>query len=230
MRIRNIFYVLFIIGLILLLTGCSNNKEDIKVEKGISEVIFLQNQCSTIIEKYIFDEYDSSNQIDWDILKEDYYVLNSSIDVILIDLASLQVSSKSIVELQKRFSDLNYYYINKDIYGFMKQLCETYSFITDNLMNSLIKEDTTIQEKRAKSNLLYVGYYLKLNDKNNSLNSIIYFDENYNILNKDKNYLENNSYKYNKIFINIERLKLQIDNNNYDNCKEILKEILKYFM
>ena len=95
----------------LCLSGCSESTENLEAEKGLSEIRFLENQCSIILEKSMADAYFiEGNEVQWDLLKEDYHMLKNATDVILIDMANLQVPSKSIVALENHLNDLDCFF------------------------------------------------------------------------------------------------------------------------
>ena len=91
----------------ILLSGCDlKNTENLELRKGLSEVSFLENQYISIFNKYISDEYiDDNSQIDWQLIEEDYSVVDNSLNVILMDFAGLNIPSKDIVELENNFNN-----------------------------------------------------------------------------------------------------------------------------
>jgi len=224
MKKRNFCILIFVI--VLILSGCENlEKEDLEIQKGLSEISFIEKQCNVIFNKILSDEYIKDNQLDWDMLKEDYLVLYGSINVITIDLAALKISSQDIVQFENSFNELKIYIENQDINLFTLKLCDTYSFITDSILNSISKDETAKQVKKAKSELLYIGYDLMISNKEEALRRIDQFQTLFLELNKNTEYLENNSYKINRIFIDIQRLKSLIDKEKYSICKETFFEI-----
>lgn len=230
MKIRKFFLLILISSFILILSGCNKSDEELEVEKGLSEIRFLENQCISIFEKYIDGDYVFENdQIEWSMLKEDYAMLKNSIDVILIDMASLQVPSKSIVELENQFIDLDNYIQSKELNPFIQTICEIYDLLANTILDSVSNEEWLKQEKRCKSDLLYIGYNImtfRTEDVNKDLNT---FQENFADLSKNQEYLENNAYKVNRVFMDIQELKAFIETENFESAKESLKELLEYF-
>ena len=224
-------FVLFLAGLFIL-SGCNNENSDenIKSEKGLSEIRYLENQCINIFNKYISDEYVlEDGRIDWDLINNEFEVVRNSIDVILIDFASIQVSSKSIVELEDYFRDLDGFIQNKDIDGFMKKICDSYVLVSNSILNNLSNDEQIILEKRLKGNLLYIGYYLMNGNKNEAINNLNEFQQNYSRLSSENEYIENNSYKINRIYMNIQKLDKELKSDNFEESKKILVEILDFF-
>lgn len=221
----------FILILLLVLTGCSNeSSENLEQKKGLSEIRFLENQHINIFNKYINDEYLSdTNEIDWDLIEDDFILLDDSIDIILIDFASLKIPSKSIVELEENFDDLNELIKNKDINAFSSKVCQNYELISTSISESILGDEITNMEKKAKSDLIYIGYYFKNLDIDNSLNYINEFEEDISKLNSNKKYIENNSYKINRIFLNTKNLRTSIIEEDFETGKELLFELLELF-
>ena len=174
---------------------------------------------------YVFE----NDQIEWSMLKEDYAILKNSIDVILIDMASLQVQSKYIVELENKFIDLDNCVQSKELNPFIQTICEIYDLLANTILDSVSNEEWLKQEKICKSDLLYIGYNImtfRTDDVNKDLNT---FQENFADLSKNKEYLENNAYKVNRVFMDIQELKAFIETENFESAKENLKELLEYF-
>ena len=196
-----LFAIIGIIAMSFILTGCNDSNKDIELEKGLSEVRFLENQCITIFNKYLSGDYlleDST--IDWNSINEDFSVSKNSIDVILIDFASIQIPSKSIVELENNFRKLEEYLIAKDINNFIGMICDSYNLISYSILNNMAESEEIKLEKKAKTDLLYVGYFLMGENKDEAINNLNLFQTNYSNLSSNKEYIENNSYKINKIF------------------------------
>ena len=224
-------YFIFIFFCLITLTACSsNNNQNIEVEKGLSEIIFLENQIITTYKKYLFDEYVlKDGNVDWDGINEDFDVALNSIDVILIDFASIQVPSKNIVELENNFNDMESFIGAQDLNGFIQKICDSYYLVSNSILDNISEDEEIKLEKKAKSNLLYIGYYLKNSNRDECLKNIENFQENYSRLSTNKKYVENSSYKINKIFINIQDLKSEVDVGDFEKANKTLTKIFEIF-
>ena len=139
-----------------------------------------------IFNKYINDDYiDSNNQFDWNQIEEDYRILDNSIDVILIDFVSAEISNNDILILENNFNELNRFVREKDINGVIKTICDNYTFLSNNMVKSNKLE-------RIKSNILYLGYYLKNEMKEEAIIVMNEIEFDYSELMTDKDYLEEN--------------------------------------
>ena len=76
---RKFLTIVLIICSLFSLTGCDKDNNNIEVEKGLSEVRFLENQCITIFNKYLSNDYIlEDNNIDWNLINEDFNVVRNS--------------------------------------------------------------------------------------------------------------------------------------------------------
>ncbi len=226
-----ILYIIFIMCVALwALSGCSDKGENLEEEKGLSEIRFIENQCITIFNKYFSNEYISENgDIDWNLINEDFDVARNSIDIILIDFAGIQIPSKSIVELENCFNDVEEFLSNQDINRFVKRICDIYNLVSYSILNNMSESEEIKLEKKAKSDLLYVGYYIMTENKEFALSNLDVFQDNFTKLSSTRNYVENNSYKINKVFINIQNLETEINDENFERSIESLSKILEIF-
>ena len=228
MKKRKFCLFILILLMILGLTGCQSKNENIEMEKGLSEVRFLENRWVSILGKYISGEYETKNgNLDWELIREDYVILNQSVEVILIDFASLQIPSKTIAQLEKNFNDLNIFLQNNDIESFMKLVCDNYDLVANSILNDLSIDKTLKQEKILKSKMLYIGYYIAVSDKEEALYYLNDFVENYISLSKNKNYIDSNSYKINRILVEVQKLKYWLEKDDFENGKEEFFHILQ---
>ncbi|MBR1540589.1 MAG: hypothetical protein IJ629_05465 [Clostridia bacterium] len=228
MKKRKFCLFILILLMILGLTGCQSKNENIEMEKGLSEVRFLENRWVSILGKYISGEYETKNgNLDWELIREDYVILNQSVEVILIDFASLQIPSKTIAQLEKNFNDLNIFLQNNDIESFMKLVCDNYDLVANSILNDLSIDKTLKQEKILKSKMLYIGYYIAVSDKEEALYYLNDFEENYISLSKNKNYIDSNSYKINRILVEVQKLKYWLEKDDFENGKEEFFHILQ---
>ncbi len=193
-----------------------SESKNVELEKGLSEVSFIQNQMVTIFNKYLRDEYLlEDGRFSWELLNEDFDVARTAIDVILIDFASLQVPSKTIVDFENSFSELENYIYEADVNKFIRKVCDIYNLTSYSILDNMSEDEEIKLEKKAKSDLLYCGYYIKTLNKEFALSNLDVFQENYKNLSINKKYVENNSYKINKIFINSQKLKDEINNEDF---------------
>ena len=111
----------------------------------------------------------------------------------------------------------------------MRKVCDTYSLVSNSILSNISEDEITKLEKSAKSNLLYIGYNIKIANKDEALKNIAEFENNVSKLNSNKEYVENNSYKINRIFIDIQKLKLILQEDNFEIGDKVILDILSLF-
>ena len=226
---KKILSLILIFCLILCLSGCSNN-QNLENEKTVSEAMYLENGLITIFKKCFQDEYILQNQdIDWYSITEDFNILKNSISVILIDFSSVHIPSESILQLENNFNDLENSIYSKDFNTFFQKITDTYNLISYSILDNISENKEFKLEKKSKSDLLYIGYFIKNSDKEQIQSYMSSFEENYSSLGTSKGYIENNSYKINKVFIEFQNLKSEIELNNFEIAREKLTKILDFF-
>ena len=148
---------------------------------------------------------------------------------ILIDLASIQVPSKNIVDLENSINELDSISQSQDIDKFIRKVCDTYNLVSYSILDNISNDEEIKLEKKSKSDLLYIGYYLMQKNKEFSMSNLDMFQDNYSKLSSNKNYIENNSYKINKVLIYIKNLRSEINGEDYEKSKQSLIKILEFF-
>ena len=229
---KKVYGVLIFIffGCIIFLSGCESSDETLEVEKGLSEVRFLENQCMSMFSKYISGDYLlENNQVNWSFVTEDLDVIRNSSDVIEIDFAGLQVPSQNIVDLENNFRQLESFLAEKNLDLLMKKICDIYSLVSNSILETVSKDEVLKIEKKTKSNLLYIGYNLATFNKEEAMLYLNELQANYSELSANKDYIENHSYKINKIFMDIQKLKTAINDENFEESNKILLEIFEFF-
>ena len=224
------FICIILIISLFFLTGCSNNSQNLENEKTLSEAIFLENGLITIYKKYFQDDYKLENgDVNWTTISEDFNLIKNSIDVILIDFSSIQIPSKYILQLENNFNDIENFINAKDLNNFAQKICENYNLISYSILDNISENKEFKLEKKSKSDLVYIGLFINNNNKEKSIEYIKKFQDNYSNLSTSREYIENNSYKINKIYIETQNLSSKIEKEDFENAKENLLKILEFF-
>ena len=101
--------------------------------------------------------------------------------------------------------------------------------LTNTILENISKEEWINQEKRCKSDLLYVGYDLMIIQREELLRDLDTFEKDFSDLSKNQEYLENNAYKVNRIFMEIQELNAFVEIENFENAKASWKELMEFF-
>ena len=227
---KKILISVLIIVSLFCLSGCDKNSQNLENEKNISEIMYIENGLITISQNCLQDNYNLENGIvDWSSINEDFDVLKNSINVILIDFSSSHVPAEVILQLKNNFRDMENFINTNDFNSYFQKIIETYNLVSYSILDNISMNKEFKLEKKSKSDLLYIGYYIKLNNREECINYINSFKENYSNLETYKEYIENNSYKINKIFIEIQNLESEIERNNFENARADLEKLFEFF-
>lgn len=224
---RNLKKLLFIIILIIclvLLTGCSENKseEELMQEKILSELNFIENSTISILEKYLEGDYNVDGQISWQNISNDFKEIANSSSVIILDLTSKQIEYEKIMEIETRINDVNLAIENNLEPSFLEALKNLYSLIPDYLSIIYSEDNFIVLEKRVKEYLMESLYYSMIDDYSSSLLYLEEAEKIYGNLMNNTDFLNENSYKTNRVYISIQEMKLAIQNQQKESV------VLKY--
>ena len=231
-KIYNLFYkiclcVCFFICL-LFLTGCSNDEQELEIDKIVSEINYLESIVYNIVDKFAEGEYEENinvteniiemKVINYDKVKDEIKKLNKSLDVLTIDISNNQ-STNSVMALSKNINDLIINTSENDINVILRDLNEIENSLILNLENVSIDESKK-KIKVLKSDILEtfinsIIYEEKEISKNKIDEIILNFEENLN----DKDFVNDNQYRINNIYVLLQEFKFAIDSENEDLIK-----------
>ena len=206
-----ILYILFVC--ILVLTGCSTNDMNVSVEeKNISELEYIEDNIILMMNKYTKDEY--LNQEDgtqkWDEILTDARKIENSTATTLVDLATLNVDSAEVAKLSTGVNNLIIAIENENETNFIVELNNIYALIP-NYLSKYLKDDELIFKKQLKYYAIstFVGY--KMGNIDLAKSQIAEAEARYSEKMKDVNYVQNNEYNVNKIYVLIQELKSAVE-------------------
>lgn len=228
-KIRLIIIIFAFLMLLFMLTGCENkNDEEIIKEKSLAEMEFLENEILTISKGYINGDYIEKEIMNWKKVSTDFKTISDAIDVIIIDLSSLEIDNDKIMSLQTMVNDVSYAIQRKSEGELLVTLSNLYSLVPT--YTSLFNSDAIlIKTKTIKSNLLTSVASSFIDDYEIANNCINEAEKVYNELLQNETYLRDNSYKANRNFVKIEQLKISIQDKNIDSIFETYLDTLNMF-
>ena len=215
-RNKFVLIIMFVIVLITL-TGCTNNEENIFTDKVLEELNLLENNIFDVVRKYVSGTYEKNiinedmlsniiddtniniseleiNVIDFNELKKDLVKINKSLDINILDLTEKHIENNSIVSLTKGIDEM---FISLD---------------SENINEILVMLNNL--EKSVVSN------FEKVITENNN-------DEKSN--DKYKNYI--NTYKLKKLKSDVLNVLIEFKvNSDKEKSKSLIKEIEKDFL
>lgn len=218
MRKIIIIFMMSIIYLFLL-TGCDENltEDEIIKEKISTELEFIENTTNLIIEKYLSDDYLENGEINWEKIQMDFKEVSNSSSIIILDLTSLQIENNNILEFENKINEINLAIENKSELEFLRASKDFYKQIF-NYLNTILPDNNILyKEIEVKSYLLESLYYCMIDEYDFGFNSIETAENLYNNLMNDVDYLRENSYKVNRVYIVIQEMKLSVQNKEKEN-------------
>lgn len=218
MRKIIIIFMMSIIYLFLL-TGCDENltEDEIIKEKISTELEFIENTTNLIIEKYLSDDYLENGEINWEKIQMDFKEVSNSSSIIILDLTSLQIENNNILEFENKINEINLAIENKSEIDFLRALKDFYKQIS-NYLNTILPDNNILyKEIEVKSYLFESLYYCMIDEYDFGLNSIETAENLYDNLMNNVDYLRENSYKVNRVYIAIQEMKLCVQNQEKEN-------------
>lgn len=209
------FFIIVLFGLIVL-TGCSDNEQETSIEeKNLVELEYLEDNIVLIMNKFIKDEYfDVETQSQkWDEILKDARKIENSMATILVDLAVLNIDATEISKLSMGINSMIIAIENQDETNFMVELNNIYALIPNYLSKYLNNQDL-IFKKQLKYYAIstYVGF--RMGNIELARSQIAEAETRYSEKMKDVNYVQNNEYNVNKIYVLIQELKSAVELNS----------------
>ena len=215
---------LFIILVIFILTGCTNkNKDESKQSDKINEEInYIEDNIFNIVNKYAKGEYLKNNAIDWDSILKDEKKINDSLDSILIDFSQVNIDKNDLAQFSNKLDNLLILTSDKKEIEVINELSNIYSLLP-NFMEKYVDNKSEINKKKLKA--LILSSYVISNSKSwvDAKVSIQNVENKYAEMMNDVNYIKENSYNLNKVYVLIQELKsaINLENINLVNLKYI---------
>ena len=215
---------LFIILVIFILTGCTNkNKDESKQSDKINEEInYIEDNIFNIVNKYAKGEYLKNNAIDWDSILKDEKKINDSLDSILMDFSQVNIDKNDLAQFSNKLDNLLILTSDKKEIEVINELSNIYSLLP-NFMEKYVDNKSEINKKKLKA--LILSSYVISNSKSwvDAKVSIQNVENKYAEMMNDVNYIKENSYNLNKVYVLIQELKsaINLENINLVNLKYI---------
>lgn len=215
-KVSKIFLLLLIV--LVVLTGCSSdNQEKTIQEKNLAELEYLEDHIVLIMNKFIKDEYlDMDTQTQkWDEILNDARKIENAMATTLVDLASLNIDTTEIAKLSTGINNMIIAIENKDETNFIVELNNIYALIP-NYLSKYLNDSELIFKKQLKYYAIstYVGF--RMGNVELAKNQIAEAETRYSEKMKDVNYVQNNEYNVNKVYILLQELKSAVDSGSQE--------------
>ena len=224
------FYTIILFMLLFTLSGCNtSSKDDMFQSKLQSEIDFFETEIFSITIKYAKGEYDkednqekettnsdikmTSKELNWDGIYSEISKLNLSWDSVALDLNKKKISQDEINKLSSIMSNLIISITNKNQNEMFNLLNDMYAMLPNIEKN--FSNDTAIMQKRVQKSIILSSYRYCVNgDFENALKTANNAKENYLKLMDDSNYVKENIYSLNKVYVGIEEFLNSIQTQN----------------
>lgn len=223
-KIILIFVVAILVCMFMLILRDENQSDDELIkEKTFSEIENIEDTIIDIIEKYLKNDYTENEEIDWENIKDDFSEVSNLSSVIILDLSNFQIEDNSILEFETRINNVNSAIENKSPDSLIENLKDLYKLLPDYTELIYPEETELYLEKRVESYLIESIYYCLIDDYNSAIDLVQEAESIYQELMNNVNYINENSYKVNRVYIAIQEFKICVQNEDKNNA--ILKFI-----
>lgn len=206
---------------LIILTGCTGEmkKSEVSLEDKIQEEIeYIENLIFKISNKYAKGEYLKDDSLDWDEILKDERKINDSLDTIVLDLSEANVENEEILKFSNQLNNLIIVSTNKNEASLLTELANLY-YLLPGYFSKINDNYNEREEKEVKSLALRCFANANIDNWDEATNLVNQALEKYLSLMNNVDYIENNSYKMNKIYVLIGELKNAVDVKNIDLVK-----------
>ena len=186
-------------------------------EKTLSELEYTEDTIHLIIEKYLSGDYLENGEIAWQNVRKDFGEISNNTSVIILDLTNMQIEDSNILGFEDRINAINSAIDSELEMSLLESLKDFYKVIPDYIKKIYPENDILYKEKEVKAYLLESLYYSMIDDYATALNSIENAESLYQELMNNVNYLNENSYNVNRMYVAIQEMKLSIQNQEKEN-------------
>ena len=239
--------LVFLFGIsVICLTGCSDSEKELLDDKILSELNYIESNIFDVVYKYASGEYeedilndevvtkiselteneitiDSSTLemkvINFDKLGEDVKKINNSLDVLLIDLTEKNIDKSLITDVSQDVNNLIVNVSQNNINVVLRDINEIEKSIINNIDKLSIKEsEKKIQKVKADILNVFVNCMI-YEDKTSSKEIINNLIDKYQEYLNDQEFVSDNKYLVNNIYVLLQELKTAVDLENNELIK-----------
>lgn len=245
-------YLLILIILLFTLTGCTSSAstdDELLSDKIFEELTYLENNIYDIFFKfanddYILNENDLNESVeegmeiqntvigikvyDFDKVRNDLKKINNSLDVTLVDLVEKSIERNEVISLSNKTNELYMNLDEENINVVLNDLNELEKVIIKNYENNYDVNDNEIKLKRLKSEVLDSFVLSQIyDDKISAKEKISEVLRNFEKEINNEEFIKENTYLINNLYLNISELKTAIDSESDNLIKLKYMEVVK---
>ena len=205
-------YMIIITLIIISLTGCSINQDEPKTieDKTDKEISFIEDEILNIINRYAKKEYFKDEKLDWQAIEIDAEDLNNSLDTIVLDLSETKISNDDLVNFRNEVNNLKLA-ISKNNDSELMQRCSYLYSLLPTYLEKYSDDKNKINIMKLKSLVLSSFVQASVLDWQSAKTTIGLAETKYKEMMEDVNYMKDQSYNLNKVYILLEESKNAIN-------------------
>ena len=216
MRRIKVFFIFIIILSLFVLSGCEDNTENLLNNKIASEMNYLEDIIFMIVKKYMANDYlDDVGVLDWTSIKEDFTNINNSSNTLINDFVSKNFSNDDILRFEELLNSVNLSISEQNEINLLVTLANFYSIIPE-YTERYLGYNAEVTVRNIKKTNLYSIISCMQGDYNNAENLCFQAESEYVRLTKNTEYLKNNAYYVNRIYVVLQEYKISLSAKNLD--------------
>lgn len=212
----------FIIITLFTLTGCDafpeENKGNRINEKSVAELEYVEDSVFNITNKYAKGEYLKDDILNWDDILKDEKRINEVLETIILDLSEVNIKKEDVVKISSELNNLLTITIEENEPELLFKLHSLYSLVPS-FLEQFSDNKIEIENKKLKAMALLSYAYANNEAWEEAKKSIDDTINKYNELINDTEYLKEEDYKTNRIYILLGEIKSAIDLENLELTK-----------
>lgn len=216
-KILKIFLMCIIILSLFILTGCKDNTNEMLNEKINSEMSYLENIILMIVKKYMANDYlnEEHTNLNWIDIKYDFADVNSSSNVIVTDFATRDFSNEDILKFEELLNNVNLAISEENEINLLVTLSNFYSLIPE-FGEKYLGYNAEVTIRKIKNLNLYSIISCMQGDFDNAEEICNQAESEYINLTKDTDYMKENGYYVNRIYVVLQEYKMTLAEENLD--------------
>ena len=209
--------VLIIILSLFILTGCgADNSAEMINNKIDSEMSYLENVIFMIVKKYMANDYLADDgTLEWISIKNDFSDLNNSANVLINDFVSKDFSSEDILKYEEFLNAVNIAISEENEVNILLNLANLYSIIPE-YRERYLGYNSEVTIRKIKLLNLYSIISCIQGDFAVADDICSQTESEYINLTKDTEYIKENGYYINRIYVVLQEYKNSLKEENLE--------------
>ena len=245
-------YLTLLTVLLITLTGCTisaSTDNELLSDKIFEELTYLENNIYDIVFKFANDDYIVNEKIsnelveenennenavinikvyDFDNVRDDLKRVNNALDVTLVDLAEKSIERNEVLSLSNKTNELYMNLDEENINIVLNDLNELEKVIIKNYESNFDRNNNEVKLKKIKAEVLNIFVLSQIYEDKTLAKERI--DEVLSVLEneiKNEEFIKENTYLVNNLYLNVSELKTAIDLENDNLIRLKYMEVVK---